>query len=499
MNLLPPSVQELVFGLLTEERHPQWIKADAALKVVEWFGDDLTGHLHGGCDLSEALPCLVGAEDLAPITFPAVTLDNQRAVDVHLFARQPGYQVLLLDASEAMLRRQTEQQKTNEVALLNHRLGKLTAALREANKAAEAASLAKSRFIAGMSHELRTPLTSILGFSDLIIEGIVDDPDSIRSIREAASYLLGLVDNLLEHGAIEEGHLSVATEVVELQTYFESLGHLARALAERKGLSFELIGPDGENWRRLDPLRFRQILFNLLSNAVRYTEEGGVSLRWTTAGDRLEVEVEDTGAGIGADQIERIFLPFTRGSNAEHRQGLGLGLSICRRLTEGMGGRLTVESEPGEGSIFRVEIEAEALTEPTEEAEPPVGRDQRRKILLVDDDPNIRAVAALALEEYGYEVDAAADGQQALAAQRAASPDLAIVDLDLHGASGLELIAEIRRRQPGLRVLTMSATTLESVRIEAVQAGSIGFVEKPFDFPELKRVVAQAMRVRPPR
>ncbi len=495
---LPNSVRELVYGLLTEERRPQWIRTDPALRVVDWFGEDLTGSLSGGCDLSEALPCLIGAEDLAPITFPSVNLDDGRAVDVHLFAQRPGYQVLLLDSSEAMLRRRAEQQKSNEIALLNHRLNRLTTALRAAKKEAEAASLAKTRFIAGMSHELRTPLTSILGYSDLIIEGIVDDPDSIKSIREAAAYLLGLVDNLLEHGAIEEGHLSLATEVVELKTFFESLGRLARALAERHGLSFELSGPREDDWRRIDPLRVRQILFNLISNAVRYTPHGSVSVRWRTEGNRLQVEVEDTGIGIEADRMERIFVPFARESTAERHSGLGLGLSIVRRLAEGMGGGIKAVSEPGEGSLFTVQMVAEAVAEPTGSAAPWTRTRSAKKILVVDDDTNIRAMVSLALEEFGYRVEAVPDRAAALAAVKTLKPDLAMVDLDLHGDSGLELIGELRR-DPTSRILAMSATTLERVRIQAVAAGCLGFVEKPFDFPELNRVVSAALRTQPPR
>ncbi len=471
-----------MFGVLTEQRRPQWIETDTDLRVTRNCGTPLLADLPPGSDLTDALPCIVGAEELAPIVFPVVNLDEGHAVDVHLFSDHGGFQVLLLDSSREMATRQPEQQQSNEVALLNHRLTRLTEQLEVARRQAETASAAKSRFIAGMSHELRTPLTSILGFSDLMSRGVVTDSEGARSINESASYLLGLVDNLLEHGSVEQGQARVTPEPVDLETFFESLARLAEPLAARKGLHFEVSGPveGGQHWVVVDPLRVRQILFNLLTNAVRYTEHGEVRLSWETGAQRLRIAVSDTGPGIDPAAQERIFLAFTRSS--EHGHGLGLGLSISQTLAEAMQGSLSVSSRPGEGSTFVLDIAAPLVDSPAQRQPEAAETTATPRVLVVDDDPNIRAVLQLALEEQDYDVYTCVDFNDARQKLVDHAPHIALVDLDLYGEDGLEVVAMIQQQSPGLPTLAMSAAVGDQVRTRAADRGCCGFIEKPFDF-----------------
>ncbi len=492
---LPPDIRERVFDVLTHAHAPQWIETDFEFMVRRCFGSPLLNQIKPGLHLTDQLPCLIGAQEIAPIAFPVVNLDGGAIVDVHLFESCDGFEVLLVDVNEQHAETRETQQQAHEIALLNRRLEKLTVALDLARTEAESASEAKSRFIAGMSHEFRTPLTSVMGFADLMSSGVATDEEGLSGIRESAVYLLSLVDNLLEHGSSDSGPIAVNLEQVAPDGFFAGVIAQVKPLADKQQLSLTLSGPtDTVGDVVIDPIRCRQILINLLTNAIRHTSSGGVDLRWQQADQWLVIDVVDTGCGISASDIERIFKPFERGEDMAGRPGAGLGLAISRQLADAMGGILDVTSQAGQGSTFTLRLPLAKLDD-----EPKVNNHKKQcshfiaKVLVVDDDPNIGAVLRLSLTDAGHQVTlcrSQSETEQQL--DGGLVPNVALIDLDLYGSDGLQVVEELRRRLPNLSVFAMSAAadaqTLERTRA----AGCIGFISKPFELQELAGLVEKA-------
>ncbi|MEM1090600.1 MAG: ATP-binding protein [Pseudomonadota bacterium] len=489
---LPGNIRERVFDILTATQAPQWIETDQALCVSRSLGAQLLEGTDPGVELPEILPCLVGAEGIAPISFPVINLSAGHIVDVHVFNAEAGYEILLIDASESHAVTQNVQQQAHEIKLLNRRLEKLTVALEQARAEAETASTAKSRFIAGMSHEFRSPLTAVMGFTELMQQGVAQPKQALSGIRESAVYLLTLIDNLLEHGAAEDGETVINPEPTDVGELFSGIVKQMRPLATAKMLELTVDAPDGPALELVvDPLRCRQILINLLTNAVRHTETGSIDLAWRVAGRQLRVSVTDSGSGIAPAELERIFVPFERGAAAAGRPGAGLGLAISRQLAEAMKGTLTVASTQGEGSCFTLELPlpdqlsaVRRVTSPGTQAE----------IMVVDDDSNIRAVLNLALADAGHDVVVCASLNEVTAAiGEHGLPDLALVDLDLYGEDGLEVVDALKTQAPELPVLAMSASTGEDVARRSRRAGCQGFIAKPFELLALANTIQKAL------
>lgn len=491
---LPADIRERVFDVLTQAQAPQWIETDRKLKVRRTLGTPLVSQASRGSDLADVLPCLVGATDIAPITFPVVNLEGGVIVDVHLFQAGEGFEVLLVDATARHAETRETQQQAQEIALLNRRLEKLTVALDLARTEALSASETKSQFIAGMSHEFRTPLTSVLGFADLMRSGVADEGQGLAGIRESAMYLLSLVDNLLEHGASGPGNTAINPESVEPQQFFDGVFRQLQPLADRQALLLRFEGPESSpEMMIVDPVRCRQILINLLTNALRHTTVGHVTLRWRLAQRQLDVDVIDTGSGIAGQDLERIFMPFERGKEVSGRPGAGLGLAISRQLAEAMGGTLTVVSQWGSGSTFSLSL---PLKTPASGrfAGPSDGGASRPKvrIVVVDDDPNICAVLRLALTDAGHQVLTCRSELELLnTLNPAAPPQVALVDLDLYGNDGLEVVAGLKQRFPQLAVFAMSAASSPKLVERVRAAGCLGFVAKPFELNELTCLIEQ--------
>ena len=345
-------------------------------------------------------------------------------------------------------------------------------ALQQAKEQAEAANGAKSRYLTGISHELRSPLNAILGYAQLMENDESVPPhrqEALGVIRRSGEYLADLIEGLLDISKIEAGRLDLHRDQVRVELLMEQLVTMFRLQAEEKGLAFDYHCPNPlPEMVTTDEKRLRQILINLLSNAIKYTDRGSVSLTLRYRSQVAEFTVRDTGEGIAAENVERIFRPFERiRTPGQSRTGTGLGLTITRLLTEIMGGDINVESEPGKGSTFRVSLMLSSLHSSTPRSIAAPARriygyqGSRRKVLLVDDDASHRQMIRAMLSPLGFEIvdiDNALKVRETIESER---PDLMLLDVSMPGYSGWEVLQQLRDDQHTLPVVMVSADANE--------------------------------------
>ncbi|KQT14301.1 ATPase [Ramlibacter sp. Leaf400] len=325
----------------------------------------------------------------------------------------------------------------------------------EARRAAEQANQAKSRYISAISHELRTPLNSILGYAQLMGEDAALPPhrrQAVNVIRRGGEHLLSLIEGTLDIARIEAGKLTLSAKPMRFADCVHEMAGLFELQAAAKGLGFrfDVEGAIPEVVRA-DEKRVRQILINLLGNAVKFTAEGRVSLRVRYAREMAHVEIADTGPGMSAAEIAKVFEPFARGEGAtESAPGAGLGLTIAKMLTDLMGGQLSVGSEPGRGSTFVVHLFLPQVHGPALQAVAPARprgyEGPRRRLLVVDNEEADRELLVQLLEPLGFELRTAASGHDALDLLAAGlAPDAVLMDLAMPGIDGWETLRRARR------------------------------------------------------
>ena len=370
--------------------------------------------------------------------------------------------------------------------------------LHAAREAAEAASRAKSEFLANMSHELRTPLNGVIGVLELLRGTPVDDEQGelLRVATASADALLEIISDVLDVAKIESGKLEL--EFVPLSPAREARA-IARAFApaaHAKGLSLEVRDSLGEDARLGDPARLRQVLRNLVGNAIKFTAAGGIEVRVLAQGTGVCFEVQDTGIGIPESFRAQLFRPFTQADASVNRRfgGTGLGLTICQQLVERMGGRIEVESEPGRGTTFRVDVPLARtqLAVPAGDQDLAAGAGPALEdldLLVAEDNDTNRLVIVRILERAGARVRGAASGAAALALFEARRPDLLLTDLQMGEMSGFDLTREVRARdrRDGRHtpVVALTANAQSSERDRCLAAGMDGFVSKPFTVERL--------------
>ncbi|MGE0488248.1 MAG: ATP-binding protein [Vulcanimicrobiota bacterium] len=374
---------------------------------------------------------------------------------------------------------------------------------RQAKEAAEEANASKNRFLATVTHELRTPLTGILGNLELLEENIRKprDLEYLAAIHSSSKVLLYLVNDLLDLSRMEAGRLEVRAHPFEPTELLEELIAALTPVAAEKGIQLELELHDQLPQGLLgDSQRIRQILLNLVGNAIKFTSQGGVRVgvrAQTEQTCRLIIAVTDTGPGIAASELKSIFKPFHQLDSFESRSqgGAGLGLAIVRSLVKEMGGEVAVDSKVGEGTTFTVELELPRC----EVAERPEELDSERqplppaRVLLVEDNPISRRVIGLQLSRMGLEVTSAADGQEALDCFESQDFDLVLMDCQLPVLDGYETTRRIRQsprpEMRGLTILALTAHALEGEFERCLQAGMDDFLTKPVDSATLERVL----------
>ena len=485
------SVARYLREVLRDQQRPCALVLDRDFRLLHVEGDaDYFGYaaLVPGEDCRDALPFLFGLSADESIHLPLVETASGRAADLLLTPVEGKLGLLLIDATRERAARQAAQQQANDIRLLYKQQQKLVESLRRARDdlevkhgQAEDAGRMKSRFIASLSHELRTPLTSILGHAGLLADP-QGNPESVaesaRLIELNANHLLSLVDNVLDQASLEMGQLALHRGPVRLASLCRDIQALFAPLAKARGLELRVHRRGSfPAWTELDATRLRQVVINLVGNGIKYTERGFVALILKWEQDRLEVGVGDSGPGIPRSARKRIFLPFHREKDVVNKQGTGLGLSISAQLVELLGGRLELEDRPGGGSVFRFSVPAPEIVDVNAAA----GGDDTngRRILMVDDSADIRALYTRLLEKEGFVVDAAEDEPEAWRRFEDNRPDLVLVDLYLTEWEGSGMVRRLRGRGFNGGVVAWSASSQREDRQGVLEAGADAFLVKP--------------------
>jgi CheY-like chemotaxis protein/nitrogen-specific signal transduction histidine kinase len=373
--------------------------------------------------------------------------------------------------------------------------------LAEAKLQAEAASHAKSAFLASMSHEIRTPLNAVLGLAHLLRqagEQPAQREQYLAHLTDAAQALAGIVSDVLDLSKIEAAKLQLEQVPFDLHALVDEVQRSQGALCEARGLQLHCkVDPAVPRHVQGDPVRVRQILANYLGNAVKFTERGTVTLRvLPLGGERVRLEVTDTGIGIDPATQARLFQPFAQADSSTTRRfgGTGLGLSICHELALLMGGQVGLRSQPGQGSCFWADLPLPPASQPLVAAPAPQERPLAGLCVLVaEDNPINMLITNEMLGRLGAQVLQAMDGQQAMHSAREHAPRLHAVLMDLHMPvmDGLAAARALRAdpHTAGLPILALTAAALESERDMALAAGMSGFIAKPVDHLELLRAL----------
>ena len=413
-----------------------------------------------------------------------------------------------------MLRRRVRQQ-TTELRNKNRELEAALNTAQQAKKAAQDATEIKSEFIASVSHEIRTPVNGIVGMVDLLLETELsrEQRDYASETRKSVESLLGLLNNTLDYSKIEAGRMELAAVPFSLRQCVKDAARTLAVNAERKGLSLLTeVASDVPDEVIGDPGRLRQVLLNLINNATKFTDSGSIEVRAAVYDSREKIvtvhfSISDTGMGIAPDKIRTIFEAFRQAdvAMAQGRGGTGLGLTICSQLVSMMRGRIWVESEPGEGSIFHFTAMLREAADPATPAKSTGGSTpqdlsipiKRLKILLAEDNEVNQTITVRILSKLGHAVTVASDGVEALAAWEDGYFDLILMDIQMPQMDGFECTANIRLREQQngghTPIIALTAHALKGYDERCLDAGMDGYLSKPLRSEDLHAAIARVM------
>jgi PAS domain S-box-containing protein len=387
--------------------------------------------------------------------------------------------------------------------------------LKEAKDMAESANRAKSRFLATMSHEIRTPMNAVMGFTGLAMDAAESEQQKeyLQTVYSSAKHLLGLIDEILDLSKIEAGKVELENQPFALRDSLEqSIKSLALKAQEKKVALEYRVQDDVPDHLSGDLSRLRQVVHNLVANAVKFTDQGGISVtvRLRRREDEwacIEFEVADTGIGIESDKLESIFMPFSQADASTTRKygGTGLGLAICRRLVKLMGGDIRVESRPGKGSRFVFSVRFDTMLPPAAKKSapavvtPPTDASAiSLRILLAEDNPVNRKLASTVLKKNGHTVVVAENGREALERLEESGFDLILMDIEMPEMDGIQTTREIRRRENDgnvhIPIIALTAHAMKSDLERFLEQGMDGYITKPIDTPRFNRLIEEFYR-----
>lgn len=375
--------------------------------------------------------------------------------------------------------------------------------LRKAKEEAEAASMAKTIFLRNVSHEIRTPLTVVLGMADLISSKNLPKA-RVEQLRERifanGRALVTILDDLLDLAKVEAERIDFDLEPVQVAQLAAEVVASFETVATRKQITLALdSGAADDAWALADDKRLRQVLMNVIGNAVKFTERGEVAVHITRAKRTKQVfiDIADTGIGMTAAQARDVFEPFAQadGTIARRYGGSGLGLAISKRLTHGMGGALDViATQPGVGTTFRLTLPATAAVTATPPPAPRTAKKARRalhglRMLVVEDHEDVRATTVELLKQAGAVVSEAADGLEAIDAARGAAFDAILMDVRMPKLDGIEATRRLRAEGHAMPIIALTADAVPEQRAECLGAGCNGYLAKPLDLPQLVTLI----------
>ena len=479
---------------------PLHLVVDASMSAISYFGDPAYYGYPAwkpGDDMSDVLHILHGMEFDDCIEIPFVETPNHRSVTIRIERKGEQLEIVFCDVTAERDQRRALQQNSNEISILSAKQSELMEKLSAMNseleikrREAEQESRMKSRFMATMSHEFRTPLSSIVGYSEILRNA--QETDAMRSgnaaIERAAKHLMGLVENLLEQAQLEIGETRLNPQAVDMKNMAAEMESFFAPVIANKALEFALsVEANVPQAVLIDPLRLRQILINVLGNACKYTMHGRIELVVTWSEGVLTIGVSDTGPGMGVEMLEKLYVPFHRGTGVR-QSGAGLGLSITKQLLDIMGGDIDVDSNLGVGTSVRISTPAPQVA--ASEIVP--SRDSavaEREILIVEDDRDIFEIVSVFLKSSGYKVTRAERPSAAREYCRELSPDVVLMDLNMPEMDGCALTEALREDGYAKPIVMLTASSLHSDRQRALKSGCSEFLIKPVSPSGLVRIL----------